>query len=241
MNPKVTVITPTTGSHYLMDVLKSIDNQTYQNIEHLVVCDGNEHFNKVVQMMEGAGKSNLITLPFPTGKDQYNGHRIYGAMSFIGSGDYFCFLDEDNWYDSNHIQSLVNTVKGYNWSYSLRKIVDEKGQYICNDDCESLGKWPSILGDKFIDVGCFFIRRDMALRFAPYWYRRARHPNEQPEVDRLMSQIFLNEWPSFKTTGEYSLNYRAGNRADSVQKEFFLKGNDRMFNVLKGDFPWRKT
>jgi len=241
MNPRVTVITPTTGSPYLMDVLNSIDKQTYDNIEHLVVVDGHEHASKVGSMMFGASRSEKINLPFPTGKDQYNGHRIYGAMTFIGSGDYFCFLDEDNWYEPNHIQTLVNTVKGYNWSYSLRKIVDENGQYICNDDCESLGKWPSILGDNFIDVGCFFIRRDMALRFAPYWYRRARHPNEQPEVDRIMSQMFLSEWPSFKTTGEYTLNYRAGNRADSVQKEFFLNGNEKMKWLMKGDFPWRKT
>jgi hypothetical protein len=134
---------------------------------------------------------------------------------------------------------VVNS--GYGWAYSLRKIVDKDGQYICNDDCESLGKYTSILGDGFIDVGCFFIHRSMALNFAPLWYRRARNPNEQPEVDRLMSQLFLDNHPSVNGTGKYTLNYRAGNRADSVQKQFFISGNEHMNKKMKGEFPWRKT
>ena len=53
MKPLVTVITPTTASDQLNDVLKSIDRQTYSNIQHLVVVDGFDKYGvKATQLME---------------------------------------------------------------------------------------------------------------------------------------------------------------------------------------------
>ena len=50
-----------------------------------------------------------MVLPFATGTDRYNGHRIYGALSFIANGDYFIFLDEDNALEPNHIDAAART------------------------------------------------------------------------------------------------------------------------------------
>lgn len=242
MNPLVTVITPTTASDQLNDVLKSIDRQTYQNIQHLVVVDGFDKYGvKATQIMEGAKRSTAFALPHNTGYDQYNGHRIYGAMSYIAEGEFLCFLDQDNWYEDTHIESLVEVIRqGNQWAYSLRKIVSQEGNYICNDDCESLGKWDSVLGDKFIDVNCFMIPKMAAVAFSPYWYRRARHPQEQPEVDRILSPFMMQNFKKFDTNGQYSVNYRVASRADSVQDSFFIRGNEAMKNKMNGEYPWRK-
>jgi hypothetical protein len=122
----------------------------------------------------------------------------------------------------------------------LRKIVSQDGEYICNDDCESLGKWTSVINDKFIDVNCFMIPRISALGFSPYWYRRARHPQEQPEVDRILSPYMMQTQTEFDTNGQYTINYRVASRGDSVQAEFFLKGNEVMKKQYNGDLPWTK-
>lgn len=243
MNPLVTVITPTTASDQLNDALKSIDRQTYQNIQHLVVVDGFDEYGvKATKLMEGATRSTAFALPHNTGYDQYNGHRIYGAMSYIAEGEYICFLDQDNWYEDNHIESLVEVIKaGNQWAYSLRKIVSQEGTYICNDDCESLGKWRSVLNDNFVDVNCFMIPKMAAIYFSPYWYRRARHPKEQPEVDRILSGFMMQNYSEFDTNGQYSVNYRVASRADSVQDVFFIKGNEVMKQNMNGEYPWRKT
>lgn len=242
MKPLVTVITPTTASDQLSDVLKSIDRQTYQNIQHLVVVDGFDKYGvRATQLMEGATRSTAFSVPHNTGYDQYNGHRIYGAMSYIAEGEYICFLDQDNWYEDHHIESLVDVIQhGNDWAYSLRKIVSQEGEYICNDDCESLGKWDSVINDKFIDVNCFMIPKMAAVHFSPYWYRRARHPQEQPEVDRILSPFMMHNLPKFDTTGQYSVNYRVASRADSVQDSFFIEGNEVMKRKMNGEFPWRK-
>lgn len=242
MNPLITVITPTTASNQLADAVKSVERQTYRNIQHLVVVDGfNEYAAAATKILDGTTLATKIALPYNTGYDQYNGHRIYGAMTYIAEGEYLCFLDQDNWYDDNHIESLVDVLaQGNDWSYSLRKIADQNGNYLCNDDCESLGKWKSVLNDNFVDVNCFMIPKMAALGFSPYWYRRARHPSDQPEVDRILSIYMMANHKKFDTNGQYTVNYRVASRNDSVQAEFFQHGNNMMLGKMKGTYPWRK-
>jgi glycosyltransferase involved in cell wall biosynthesis len=240
MKPLVTIITPTTGSMQLYDAILSVENQTYDNIEHIIVIDGPEYADKTHSIVEGS-KASIIQLPHNTGADNYNGHRIYGATSFIMNGDYVCFLDQDNWLDKNHVSSLVDVIRdGNDWAYSLRKIVSQDNEYICNDDCESLGKWKSVLNDNFIDVNCFMIPKMAAIEFAPYWYRRARHPHEQPEVDRILSAFMMQSKPKFDMNGMYTVNYRVASRKDSVQDSFFIRGNEAMKHNMNGEYPWRK-
>ena len=239
MNPLVTIIKPTTGAPCVRQALDSVKNQTYKNIQHLVVVDG---VSTAKIILDDYPDTDKIILPYATGKDQYNGHRIYGAMTYIAKGDFLCFLDEDNWYEPNHIESLVKILeKGNKWAYALRKIVNQQGEYICNDDCESLGKWDSVINDKFVDVNCFMIPRVAALGFSPYWYRRARHPQEQPEVDRILSPFMMQNFKEFDTNGDYTVSYRVASRGDSVQAGFFLNGNEVMSKKYNGVLPWRKT
>jgi hypothetical protein len=97
-------------------------------------------------------------------------HRIYGAAPYLAKGDLICFLDEDNWMDEIHVESLVDVLrKGHQWAFSLRKIVDQQGKFICLDNCESLGKWPSILSpdDYLLDVNCFMLSKQLAVDLSP--------------------------------------------------------------------------
>jgi hypothetical protein len=78
------------------------------------------------------------------------------------------------------------------------------------------------------------------LQLSPIWYRRARHPEDQPEVDRALTNVLRSNKIQCLVSGEYTVNYRAGNRADSVQAQFFMRGNEIMNQKYNGDFPWRK-
>jgi len=237
-NPLVSIVTPTTGTKYLKQAIDSVQESTYKNIQHLVVVDGNHPNAKVI--LDQYSNIDKIFLPYATGTEQYNGHRIYGGCTYFIRGEYVIFLDEDNWFDPNHVESLINSLENNLWSFALRKIVSPEGQYICNDDCESLGNWISVINDYFVDVNCYMLHKSLALQFSPGWYRRARHPQDQPEVDRLLSMYLRQNDLKSNCTGEYSVNYRAGNRADSVKSQFFLNGNEFMKQKYNGNFPWRK-
>ena len=238
MKPLVTVITPTTGASYLKQALESVKSQTYENVQHLVVVDGNHP--KAHVMLQDYPEVDVIELPYPTGIDRYNGHRIYGASTYLAKGEYLCFLDEDNWLEPDHVESMMKVIEsGNQWAYSLRKITDKDGNYMCNDDCESLGKYPSCLNDYFVDVGCYFFPKELALQLTPIWHRKAREPGV-PEVDRMLIHVLRQNNLTCDSNGLYTLNYRTGNTERSVQKEFFLQGNEMMKQKYNGNLPWQK-
>ena len=248
---KVSVITPTTGNPFLKECIESVRNQTYKNIEHIVVVDGDSRRDAAMSIFDncsfgkGFGERQLdehtLILPYPTGNDRYNGHRIYGAMTFIAEGDYHIWLDDDNVLEPDHIEKLVKLVqeKNLDWAYSLRKIIDKDSNVLCLDDCESLGKWASIIDPKdfFVDVNCYFVKKELATQIAPIWYRKFREPG-QAEIDRVLANVLMNNNLKFDCTRDYTVKYRVGNTGLSVQADFFLRGNEAMLQRHKGKLPW---
>lgn len=246
---KVSVITATTGNARLADCIESVRNQTYKNIEHVVVVDGRgrwESVNEILDALEFPNGNNehVIVLPHPTGLNRFNGHRIYGGFSFLASGDYIAWLDDDNEFTPNHIESLVRITeeKNLDWAYSLRQIVDSEGKFICNDDCENLGKYKSVINDHFVDVSCFFVRRELAVNIAPVWYRQARPPQGVMEVDRALTAVLMHEQNKLKfdTNNDYTVRYRVGSTGISVQADFFINGNAEMLKRYAGKLPWKQ-
>jgi hypothetical protein len=246
---KVSVITPTTGNPHLASCIKSVRAQTYKNIEHIVVVDGKNRWNSVdniVKTLEfpNGSTEHIYVLPYPTGTNRYNGHRIYGGTTYFADGDFHLWLDDDNELEPNHIESLVDLVKEKNlsWAYSLRKIIDQNGSVLCNDDCESLGMWPSILHpeDYFVDVNCYFIKKEVAVGMSPVWYRKFREPN-QMEIDRAIAHVLMSKQNNlqYDCTRQYTVKYRVGNTGLSVNSEFFLNGNKTMLDKYNGSLPWK--
>lgn len=249
---KVSVITPTTGNPFLKECIESVRNQTYKNIEHIVVVDGKSRWEQAEKVLFEAafprGESSsdrLLVLPYPTGTDRYNGHRVYGGTTYFADGDYHLWLDDDNMLEPNHIESLVKLVqeKNLDWAYSLRKIIDKDGNVLCLDDCESLGMWASILHpeDYFVDVNCYFVKKQVAVGITPVWYRKFREPG-QMEIDRAIASVLMhqNNKLKFDCTRDYTVRYRVGNTGLSVQAEFFLKGNEAMLQRHNNKLPWKK-
>lgn len=240
-NPLVTIVTATTANKMFEKCTRSVDEQTYKNIQHLVFVDGQDANSKLTYLDFEMYNRDIVNLPYAVGTEQYNGHRMYAAGTYLGRGEYFMFLDEDNWLEPTHVEEMVAVVEGKHWAYTLRKICDMDGNFVCFDDCESLGDTMSVLGDNFVDVNCYVFSRRLALDLSPFWFRRARHPEDQPEVDRVFSHVLFGQKVPYGKTGSYTVNYRAGNRADSVQAQFFLNGNEKMYARYLGNLPWRKV
>ena len=246
---KVSVITATTGNARLANCIESVRNQTYKNIEHVVVVDGRSRWESVSEILDAlefpnGSNEHVIVLPHPTGLNRFNGHRIYGGFSFLASGDYIAWLDDDNEFTPNHIESLVRITeeKNLDWAYSLRQIVDSEGKFICNDDCENLGKYKSVINDHFVDVSCFFVRRELAVNIAPVWYRQARPPQGVMEVDRALTAVLIHEQNKLKfdTNNDYTVKYQVGSTGISVQADFFINGNAEMLKRYAGKLPWKQ-
>lgn len=250
MTKSVSIITPTTGSKFLSECISSVRTQTYNNVEHIIVIDGYSRLSQTNSILKHLNFPNgknehICVLPYPTGIDRYNGHRIYGSATYFVNGDYHVWLDDDNVLEQNHIESLVNLSEknSLDWAFSFRKIIDNNSNLICNDDCESLGMWPSILHqtDFFVDVNCYFVKKQIAIAISPVWYRKFREPG-QVEIDRAIASILMNKENNLKydCSRDYTVRYRVGNTGLSVQGQFFLEGNAKMLKNYNGRLPWKQ-
>ena len=218
---KVAVVTPTIGSSHLKKCLESVDNQTYTDIVHYVFIDGCQYEPKVKDLIRQYSKTRYIELEENVGKGWY-GHRVYAACSFLVNADVIVYLDEDNWIEPCHIEKLVNKInEGNDWVYSLRKIYDKDGNFLCEDNCESLGKWPVYFDDKVfhIDTSSFAIKRDIAVRIGHAWYG-------QWGADRQFFGALKQNFPKFDCTNSHTLCYRLDGNPNSVTKEFFDNVNE---------------
>lgn len=235
---KVAIVTPTIGSEDLRKCLFSVQEQTYDNLTHYVFLDGREHYDKIHPMLyDAAGKRTIKTVQLEenVGKGWY-GHRVYAACSFIVNADVIVYLDQDNWIESNHVESLVNLIKEKNlsWAYSLRKIYDKNEEFICEDNCESLGKWSTWFNDKVhhIDTSCFAVRTEIAVQVGHSWYGKWG-------ADRTFFHTIAKYFNNFDCTKEHTMCYRLEGNQGSVQKEFFLEGNSKMSQIYSNNFPWK--
>ena len=231
---KVAVVTPTIGSKTLTQCIQSVDEQTYDNLTHYIVLDGEEeHGDKIWNQLQGASKVKTIRLQENIGKGWY-GHRVYAACSFLVDADVICYLDEDNWIEPNHIEELVKVLQeGNQWAYSLRKIYNKEGEYLCEDNCESLGKWPVYFNNEVfhIDTSSFAVRRDVAVNIGHAWYG-------QWGADRQFFSNLKRLFPKFECSNQYSLCYRLDGNENSVNLEFFENGNKVTEERHNKNYPW---
>ena len=222
------VITPTTGKDTVNRAMESVTDQTIPT-EHLIVEDG-----KLTNMhIFETGMRKVMRLPENVGGNGWYGHRVYAAMPLMVNADYILFLDEDNWFEPNHVETMINKIKSKDlmWAYSLRRICNEAGEYVCDDDCESLGRYPTFYDHtiNFVDTNCYCFKREYLVNIAHSFYG-------QWGADRPFYKAASTNLPSFGCTGEATVNYRAPERLLSM----FREGNEVMKKAYGEPLPWRK-
>jgi len=237
MNNSVAVVIPTINKKSLELAIDSVINQSYQNIKIYPVFDGRENWN---HYYDSYPNCRPIYLTENIGKGFY-GHRVYAMSPHFTNEDFVFFLDEDNEYFPNHVESLVNLLTQYNhlhFAFSLRRIccIDNKYYEKILDNCESLGFYPTWVNPNqyLVDTSCYAFRRETLLSTAWYWHHGWGG-------DRRFFEAMRNSGAKYGCTGIHSLIYYLGGNQGSVTREFFIEGNKKMREKYgEGDFPWQK-
>lgn len=230
------VVTPTVGSQYLQECIQSLVGQ---DCKHYLVADGRECWTAVQHIARHNEHPGLRTIYLQenvgkAGGDWY-GHRVYAAASFLVNEDVICYLDEDNYVNNYYIRAFEVALHDHQWAYTLRNVVSKTGEFLCPDNCESLGRWP-IYGHEqngfHIDTSCFAVPRAIAVQIGHAWYG-------QYAADRQFFANLKHHFPNFKCTMKHTLNYRLDGNPKSVKKEFFEQGNEEVKKLYPNeDFPW---
>jgi len=245
MTAPAVVIPPTTGLPFLAKAMESTNNQP---CEHWIVIDGAEHAQKVADILDAGDYVNkkIILLPENTGKPhkhwsgkdgvKFFGNRVYAGISNLVNAEHVLFLDEDNWFEPHHVATMLQMInatgRDHEWFYSLRRCVNQEGEYLFNDDCDSLGIFASWKNINLVDMNCYCFKTEFLMKINStlqtdyYW------------TDRLLSRVAVStakDYYSYGCTGLYTVNYRL--RPDA--EVFFKEGNEFMNKLYNGNFPWR--
>ena len=232
-----TIVIAATGNDVLAKAVDSALLQDHPNTEVWVVIDGPQFTDAVNTVIDHyRNYVKILQLPANTGANGFYGHRIYAAASHLINTDYILYLDQDNWFDIDHVSTQISAIEsnGWQWGHSLRKIADKDGKYLCLDDCESLGRWPIYLGANhhLVDTSSFCIKREVIAQIGSAWHWGWGG-------DRRFLSAISQHFPQWGTTGRYTLNYRLDGNPNSVNKEFFDNGNRIQYERYGSEFPWR--
>jgi len=107
LNPLVSVIIRSIGENKKMinEALFSVYNQTYKNIEVLLIEDGNNKLIDIVNYYNKNLKIKYIPLKERMGRSMAGNVGLYNAK-----GDFLVFLDEDDIFYPNHIEVLISNI-----------------------------------------------------------------------------------------------------------------------------------
>ena len=220
----VAIVTATTGRDSLYKTMESVLDQTFK-CNHYVFSDGVGD----IQQLHGGKDVKWCNLPVKTGGNGMMNGGIVAASAFLVQEDYICWLDDDNWIEPDHIETLLKAVEGKGYAHSLRKLVEDSGDFFDFDDFESLGQHSG-----FIDLNCYLMHRSLATQIAPLWYKTT---GDLMVGDRFVYELLKQNKIVGGETGKYTVNYRLNPKRDL--RSWFFKGNIENRAKYSGDLPWR--
>ena len=124
--PLVSVVIATHQRHEtLVDSVRSVVEQTYPNVEIIVVSDGPDP--SLRETLPQIGKLRFVEL----GRNwhSYTDRPSYGAAArLVGTlcarGDYIAYLDDDDLFLSDHVESLVDLLEGEGVDFAYSKMAN---------------------------------------------------------------------------------------------------------------------
>ena len=236
----ISIITPTIGRDVFQETLESINQQTVScDIHHYIVIDNApENLSKVERVLEKVicapnVKRFIISLPFCSGKNKYNGHKIYASIPQFIETEYLCFFDDDNIMMPDHLETCLRTLRkgDLDWCYTLRTCFDTENEI--DDNGESLGHLQNILlhpENYLIDTNLYFVKTNIAQNVCFVWNGRCNYDLNDP--DRLFAKTLMANFQKYDCTMKKTVKYRL----NWGQMNWFVRCNKSYKNTFDWDY-----
>jgi len=179
--PLISVITASWRKEGVEQVIRDIDNQTFPNWEHILVRDNSPHISsQEIKEMCNDSRRHWVDLGVNT---KFSGGyaRNIGIMASFSylrqvhkrdwSSFFICFCDDDNLFDNNHLELMVEAIKnnsqatmvGVPMRFATKTATRVKKLVVSPDNCD-LGSF-LYRRDLFFKYGFFHPRPDCRFRF----------------------------------------------------------------------------
>lgn len=127
---KISVIVPVYMSEaYLEKCLDSILQQTYQNLEVILINDGSTDGSAAICQRHKNQDARVKVYHKPNGGVASSRNRALEAVT----GDYIVFVDNDDWLELDHIQSLYDLLKKTDADIAIgnfTQFIEDQGSFL---------------------------------------------------------------------------------------------------------------
>ena len=176
--PLVSILMAVYNPNYewLKEQLVSLDNQTYDNIELIIYDDCPD---KPVD--EDFIEKYISNLPYKIihGKVNKGSNKAFEKLTEIGQGEYFAYCDQDDIWENDKIEILVNCIEKDNavLVYSDMSVIDENSNYKYNTLLRAKPRLKYIYGEKLtskfffkncVSGCCMLIKSEIAKKSVPF-------------------------------------------------------------------------
>jgi tetratricopeptide (TPR) repeat protein len=168
----VAVVMPTVGRESILDAVRSVyAQQDAGRIQLLIGVDAPlGDFASLHELLEATPGHVTPCLFYPGYSTSlrhggphpaFDGGVLRTLLSYLANARYLAYLDDDNWWAPEHLNSLRGAVQGRTWAFSLRWFAHpESRQPVCVDEWESVGPGRGVFLSKFggwVDPNCLMI------------------------------------------------------------------------------------
>src|SRR5437762_2852293 len=165
----IAVIMPTVGRASLREAVQSVFDQAFAGrIQLLIGVDAPlDSFDEHDKLFAAAPPNVTVCLFYPGYSTSVrhgglhparDGGVLRAVLTYMANARYVAYLDDDNWWNPIHLQSLRASIEGKDWAYADRWFVDQHTRHVLGaDDWESVGPERGIFADRFggwVDPNC---------------------------------------------------------------------------------------
>jgi hypothetical protein len=138
----------------------------------------------------------------------YFGGALKTLLSYAANSRYVAYLDDDNWYEPDHVATMLQAIQGKAWGFSLRNFIDSGSQeFLCADTWESVGPGQGVYAKAqggFVDTNCYVIDTQICSDVFPEW-AMTRFAGGTGGDRQVLRRLRDRPWG---TNGAHTVNYR---------------------------------
>lgn len=202
----VAVVMPTILRPELVDALRSVFAQTIQGRIQVLIgidqpagdlslldtaCQGRPP-NCAVQVYYPGYSTSVRNGGLSPARD---GGVLRCVLSYLANSRYIAYLDDDNWWHSDHLRLLHAAMAHADWAFSLRWFVHPTSRRaICVDRWESLGPGLGVFNGEFggfVDANCLMLNKLACEPVVCEWNRPLAGDPKGMSADRNVFNVLV--------------------------------------------------
>ncbi|WP_443945667.1 glycosyltransferase family 2 protein [Pedobacter sp. AW1-32] len=236
------------GERYLMPQLNSLLNQSYKNIEIIIVDDGSTDRTREI-ISEFALKNSLIQIHFNTETIGFN--KNFEKAIRLSKGDYISICDQDDVWDLNKIEELLGNIGSKGLIFSNSRLMNENGGQTDKLFLETsrfvMLDYKSLLINNYVTGHSILVSRHLMEKALPFpshgyydWWLGfiATYYNEIIYLDKPLTNYRIHQGSVIQQEinahnpdpfGISMMNYKSSTQQLENFKHFLKKSNEEIF------------